>query len=533
MSFPRVLPVGDAAASVELGDTLDVATNARVRALDRALRERPLAGLRETVPTLRSLLVLYDPAALRFAALAREVAARLEAAADAPDPAPRRHEVPTVYGGEHGPDLEPLAHALGVAPADLAARHASAEYTALMLGFTPGFAYLGLLPDGLDVPRLATPRVRVPPGSVAVAGRQTAIYPSASPGGWRLLGRTSLPLFDPRREEPSLLAPGDRVRFSPVAELPPPPVVGSAPVSSAAPVVEVLEAGLLTTVQDGGRPGHRRSGVSGAGPLDVRAHAAANRAVGNDAGAAGLECTIAGPSLLFLAPVRFAVAGADLGAVLERVDLGPWPVPRGASVLARPGNVLRFRGRGEGCRATIAFAGGLDVPPVLGSSACDVAAGFGGVCGRPLAAGDHLAVKARAGSSPSESRSWPIADRVRVRVVLGPQADHLEADALRAFLETSWRVGSASDRVGLRLEGGPPLRHRLRAEILSDGMVPGCVQVPPDGRPIVMAADGPTTGGYPKIATVVTADLPLLAQLLPGVGEVRFEAVRVEDVQTD
>jgi allophanate hydrolase subunit 2 len=116
-------------------------------------------------------------------------------------------------------------------------------------------------------------------------------------------------------------------------------------------------------------------------------------------------------------------------------------------------------------------------------------------------------------------------------VVLGPQADRLEPDALRDFLESTWRVGTTSDRVGLRLEGGPPLRHRGRAEILTDGMVPGCIQIPPDGRPIVMGADGPTTGGYPKVATVVTADLPLLAQLLPGKGEVRFEAVSVEDVQ--
>ena len=484
------------------------------------------------MPTLRSLLVLYDPAAVRFAALASEVAARLEAAA-VPEPAPRHHEVPTVYGGEHGPDLEPLARALSCTPADLAARHASCEYTALMLGFTPGFGYLGLLPDGLDVPRLATPRVRVPAGSVAVAGRMTGVYPSASPGGWQIVGRTSLPLFDPWRDEPSLFEPGDGVRFVAVDELPPPPAIGPAPVSSAAPVVEVLEPGLLTNVQDGGRPGHRRIGVCGAGPLDARAHAAANRAVGNEPGAAGLECTIAGPSLLFLAPIRFAVAGADLGAVLERTDLGPWPVPRGVPVLARPGNVLRFRGRVDGCRATIAFAGGLDVPPILGSRSTDVAGGFGGASGRPLAAGDRLGVETRAGASAAESGPWPIVDRASVRVVLGPQADHLEPDSLRAFLEASWRVGSASDRVGLRLEGGAPLRHRRRAEILSDGMVPGCVQVPPDGRPIVMAADGPTTGGYPKVATVVTADLPLLAQLVPGAGEVRFVPVRVEDVQTD
>jgi allophanate hydrolase len=118
---------------------------------------------------------------------------------------------------------------------------------------------------------------------------------------------------------------------------------------------------------------------------------------------------------------------------------------------------------------------------------------------------------------------------VTVRVVLGPQADHFDAEAIDSFLAGPWRVGTASDRVGCRLEG-EPLRHAGPGEIVSDGMVPGSIQVPPDGRPIVMMADGPTTGGYPKIATVVTADLPLVAQLVPGEGEVRFEVVRIEEV---
>jgi KipI family sensor histidine kinase inhibitor len=531
LSLPRVLPVGDAAVTVELGDDLSLATNARVRALDRALRHEPLDGVVETVPTLRSLLVLYDPAVRRFETLAREVLGRVARAVVEPALEPRLHEVPTVYGGEDGPDLEAVASGQGLAPAALVALHSSCAYTVLMLGFTPGFAYSGLLPDPLDVPRLATPRLRVPAGSVAVAGRLTGVYPSASAGGWPLVGRTSVGLFDPQRAEPSLFGPGDRVRFVPVAELPATTPPAALPTPAGAPVVEVLEPGLLTTVQDGHRDGHRRFGVSGAGPLDPRAHAAANRAVGNGELAPALECTITGPTLLFLAPVRFAVAGADLGAVLERSDLGPWPLPRGAAVLARPGNVLRFRQRLSGCRATVAIAGGLDVSPVLGSASTDVVAGLGGLRGRPLVAGDRLGARPPRGGSGTASAPWPIADRALVRVVLGPQADHLAPESLRTFFETSWRVSTASDRVGLRLEGGEPLRHRHRAEILSDGMVPGAVQVPPDGRPIVMAADSPTTGGYPKVATVVTADQPLLAQLLPGAGEVRFEAVRVEDVQ--
>ena len=528
MSAPRVLPVGDAALTVELGATLDPGANARVRALDRELSRAPFDGFREAVPTSRSLLVLYDPAVTGFSDVARDLRARAAAPATVPPPG-RRHEVPVVYGGEEGPDLEALAAERGLSERDLVRLHSGSEYTAFMLGFTPGFAYLGLLPGALECRRRATPRVRVPAGSVALAGRQTAVYPIASPGGWQLVGRTSLRLFDPFRDEPALLAPGDRVRFVPVAELPPPGPAAATPPPGGSPAVEVLDAGLLTTVQDEGRPGHRRIGVSGAGPVDARAHAAANRAIGNPAGAAALECTVAGPALAFLAPVRFAVAGADLGAVLERADLGDWPVPPGRAVLARPGNVLRFAGRRSGCRAYVALAGGIDVPVVLGSRSTNLPSAFGGLLGRPLAAGDRLAVAREAGGTEvAAPQAGPLASRASVRVVLGPQADHFDAGAIERFLSTSWRVGATSDRVGCRLEG-EPLRHLGPSEILSDGMVPGSVQVPPDGQPIVMAADGPTTGGYAKIATVLGADLPLLAQLVPGEGEVRFEAVPADD----
>jgi len=530
LSFPRARPVGDAALSLELGDSLDAATNARVRALDRELARAPFEGFREAVPTHRSLLVLYDPSASRFDAVARDLAERASRRT-LPEPPGRLHEVATVYGGEDGPDLEALARERALAPRDVVRLHAAAEYTAFMLGFTPGFAYLGLLPEPLACARRATPRVRVPAGSVGLAGRQTGIYPVASPGGWQIVGRVAVRLFDPLRAEPALIAPGDRVRFLPVEELPrePPPSPGE-PWRRGAAVIEVLEPGLLTTVQDQGRPGHRRVGVSGAGAMDAHAHAAANRAVGNEAGAAALECTIAGPALAFLAPLHFAVAGADLGAVLERADLGPWPVPPGASVLARPGNVLRFTERRRGCRASVALRGGIDVPAVLGSRATDLPSGFGGAAGRALRAGDRLAVRTSPGEvAPRGSPPQGHAAQATLRVVLGPQADHFERGVIARFLSSAWRVGPASDRVGCRLEG-EPLRHLGPAEILSDGMVPGSIQVPPDGQPIVMAADGPTTGGYPKIATVVTADLPLLAQLVPGEGTARFEAVRVEDL---
>ncbi len=528
----RVLPVGDRAVAVELGDAIDPALNARVRALEASLSREPVPGLLETVPTYRSLLVLYDPAATGFSALATRLLERAAKARAAPQTG-RLHEIATCYGGEEGPDLPEVARRSGLPESEVVALHSATDYTAFMLGFRPGFPYLGLLPEALALPRRATPRVRVPPGSVAIAGRQTAIYPSPSPGGWHLIGRTSRRLFDPQAEPPALIAPGYRVRFVRVRELP--PAEAERPVAPPAlhPAIEVVEPGLLTTIQATGRTGHRRFGVPVAGPLDPRAHGMANRIVGNPGDAATLECTVVGPTLRFHGPARFAITGADLCAVLHRADLGDWPVPLGAAVRARPGNLLAFTGRASGARAYLAFAGGIDVPLVLGSRATDVGAGFGGLGGRALRAGDAFGLGGlEAPERGPETPGGPPVSRVTVRVVLGPQDDHFDPGSLRRFLAQTWRVGSTSDRIGCRLEG-TALAHRGPSEIVSDGLVPGAIQVPPDGAPIVVMADGPTTGGYPKIATVVSADLPLVAQLVPGEGEVRFTAVTVEEAHRE
>lgn len=525
MSGPaRLLPVGEAALSLQLGAEIDPDVSARVRGIGRALEECAHPWLREAVPTYRSLLVVFDPAARE------EAAARLlELAAAAPSPAAGRvHEIAVLYGGEHGPDLAEVARHCRMSEPEVVARHAGQEYLAFMLGFMPGFAYLGLLPTELETPRRATPRVRVPAGAVAVAGRQTGIYPFASPGGWNLIGRCSRRLFDPRTTPPALILPGDRVRFRAVDALPMSGLIAAAHGVEAAPAVEVLSPGLFTTVQDGGRPGWRRMGVPGAGAWDARALEDANGALGNGPGAAALECTLTGPTLRFLRTARFAVAGADLGAALERADMGAWPVPPGEPVLARAGNVLRFTGRRAGCRALVAFAGGIAVPEVLGSRATDLLAGFGGLDGRPLQIRDRFALYEAAGTqrAPRRARPQPL-EAGPLRVILGPQEEAFDPAEVRAFLESAYEVRPEADRVGCRLRGRR-LAHRGPAEIVSDGIVPGCIQVPPDGEPIVMGPDGPTTGGYPKIATVIGADMRRLGQLAPG-DTVRFRAVTPDE----
>ncbi|MBN1811960.1 MAG: 5-oxoprolinase subunit PxpB [Anaerolineae bacterium] len=216
VSRPRFLLAGDAALVIEFGDEIDLEINRRVHALARALAESPPSGLGEAVPTYRSLLVHYDPLRLSHTEVKSLVAEALQACEEAAPPEPRLIEIPTVYGGERGPDIGFVAEHNGLSVEEVIRLHSGATYTVYMLGFTPGFPYLGGLPDALATPRLETPRQRVPAGSVGIAGAQTGVYPLTTPGGWRLIGWTPVALFDPTRTPPALLQPGDRVRFVPV-----------------------------------------------------------------------------------------------------------------------------------------------------------------------------------------------------------------------------------------------------------------------------------------------------------------------------
>jgi KipI family sensor histidine kinase inhibitor len=217
----RLLDAGDAAFTIEFGDAVDPKLLAAVGALDAALARRRaeggLSGLIETVPTFRSLTLLYDPLATTRAELAAELEPLLAEAEHAAPAAGRRWRLPVCYEGEAAPDLDEVARAAGIAADEVVALHAGTEYVVYMLGFLPGFPFMGDLAAPLHLPRRAEPRLRVPAGSVAIATGLTAIYPWESPGGWHLLGRCPVPLFDAARAAPALLAAGDRVRFEPVA----------------------------------------------------------------------------------------------------------------------------------------------------------------------------------------------------------------------------------------------------------------------------------------------------------------------------
>lgn len=212
----RFLPVGDAAFAIEFGDRIDPALNALVHCTAALLGEMALEGLVETVPTFRSLLVHYDPRRTSAATLQNRITG-LDLGETVTSAPARIWQIPVLYGGEAGPDCAEVAAATSLSEAEMIERHSSTVYRVYVQGFLPGFAYLGDLPAELDLPRLTTPRVRVPAGSVAIAQRMTGIYPVESPGGWRLLGNTPVRLFDAGNTPPTLFTPGDGVRFVPVS----------------------------------------------------------------------------------------------------------------------------------------------------------------------------------------------------------------------------------------------------------------------------------------------------------------------------
>ncbi|MBN2003357.1 MAG: 5-oxoprolinase subunit PxpB [Anaerolineae bacterium] len=214
---PQIRPVGETAFTVEFGNAVDVMLNRRVHALDAALRNTPPPGLLETVPTYCALLVIYDPGVI--AAGAMQTALQALATQTVAHPIADAVEtgallqIPVRYGGADGPDLADVAAHCALSPEEVVRRHRAPIYTVAMLGFAPGFAYLLGLPPELATPRLATPRLRVPPGSIGIAGAQTGAYALETPGGWRIIGRTTIPLFDPARDAPFTLHAGDRVQF--------------------------------------------------------------------------------------------------------------------------------------------------------------------------------------------------------------------------------------------------------------------------------------------------------------------------------
>jgi len=475
-----------------------------------AERVATASSVLDVIPAYDSVYLEYDADVIDE----RRVRALVDAAVERHGAAPegsagaRQVTIPVVYGGEHGIDLDAVAAHLGITPEEVVAAHAGSKYRVAAVGFAPGFPFLSGVPERIRVPRHATPRTLVPAHSVAIANHQTGIYPLASPGGWNVIGRALVAVYDPNRDEPFLLAPGDEVTFQPNDGAPPPEPAPLTllPASPRLPLLRVEAPGLLDLVLDAGRFLVGRFGLARSGPLDAPLARLANRLVGNAPAAPLVEMSLTGPILEALADTVVAVAG---DALIPMVDDEPRELY--TTFALRRGQRLRFAPTADGCRSYLALAGGIEAEAFLGSVSTDLR----GRIGRPLEAGDVLGT-ARAGKA-LPGRAFvphrPRRDPERARLLPGPQAT---PEALRALTERPFEVGRA-DRTGMHLVGAAV----PGGEITSEAVPIGAVQVTRASAPIVLLHDRGTLGGYAKPALVHPADLPRLAQLRVG-ARVRF-----------
>jgi KipI family sensor histidine kinase inhibitor len=479
--------------------------------LAAAINDARWVGVQDIVVGFEAVTVIVDPIAVDVAALAQDLAG-LDVARSRP-PRGRRIEIPVVFDGA---DLEDVAHIGAVTVGTVGELLASTELVVAFLGFAPGFAYLVGLPSALrDVPRRRTPRPSVPAGSVAIGGGFAGIYPQSSPGGWHLVGRSGAVLFDPETPPFSLLLPGDRVRLVPSEGAAQPGTHLPRPKLKAMSkrTVTVRRPGMLSLVEDLGRTGTAALGVPRSGGADPFSLRTANRLVGNSDDEGALEVTAAGPSVLFSAESHVVVVG-DAETTIDGVG-----VPSGSVLPVTAGQVLSIGAVRHGLRAYLAVDGGFDVAPVLGSRSSDVLAQIGP---GPLMAGDVLGLGSRRRPHGRLHDTGPGERGPAVlRVMAGP--DSSIGGMVEQLCDTVWEVQADSDRVGVRLGAGRALPVG-RATATSRGMVTGAIQVPPDGRPIVLLCDHATVGGYLVPATVVSADLGVLGQCRPG-DLVRFDQV--------
>ena len=512
----RILPSGSGAILVELPDLADT------MALLADLQAEPLHGVLEMVAGARTLSLRFDPHVTSATDLTSALALRR---LRPPRPESQRTvEIPVRYDGE---DLAEVARLTGLSETEVIRRHTQSPWTVAFGGFAPGFAYLSGGDPALDVPRRKAPRTRIPAGAVALAGCFSGVYPTASPGGWQIIGTTPVRMWDLTRQPPALLSAGDRVRFVEISDTKYAEIAAqtqAAPLSADAAHMIGAQGRLTVTkspfpilLQDAGRSGQTAQGVSASGVMDLGALRSLNRMLGNPPDCAALEIT-GGASFRIDAPAVLAVAGAPCGITINSTLRLPSHQP----IALDAGDEVTLSPPASGVRALLGLRGGFKVEPVLGSLATDTLAGLGPA---PLACGDSLALAdapAIAVGDPEPAADLPRAgETVTLDILLGPRADAFTPEMLALLTGQEWEVSQQSSRVGLRLNGAQPLLRDDATELPSEGTVRGAIQVPHSGQPVLFMADHPLTGGYPVIGVVAAHHLDLAAQIPPG-ARIRF-----------
>lgn len=519
MEYPHIYPLSENAVTIAFGDRLDDALHQQVLQLDQAIRQEPFAGWVENVPAYASLTVFYQPEkiaitnpASAFAQVQNLLLSKLFNGSNYITPAARVVPIPVCYEAPFAPDLDFMSDLRGISREALIALHLQDTYKVYMMGFLPGFAYMGAVDEKLSTPRKTTPRARVPAGSVGIAGRQTGIYPFDTPGGWQIIGKTPLKMLDWGKSDPFLLKTGDLVQFYAISketfeqwEQSEHSITTFLPESASADAL-VLKPGPYSTFQDLGRPGFRAFGVPVGGAMDIVAHQKANALLGNAAQAATIECTMGGLVLQWQKTAKIALTGAGT-AYINGQNMS---LDQVYEVSAQ--DVLEIRFNPSGLRSYLAVEGGFASPTILHSKSMNPLIRIGA----PLKKGDAVFVDHTKVNATDDKTSWSNPTKTPdIRVYPGPEFDWLSPESQARFFSQNYTMSHRFDRMGCHVQSDP-LTISTTRELLSTAVAPGTIQCTPAGQLILLLQDCQTIGGYPRVGQIAAVDLPKVAQWVPG-----------------
>lgn len=546
----KIVQASEDSLQIQFEQKICPEVNSRISAFVKTFEyiAKDIAGVLEVLPTYCSVSIYFDEAICQISLLkdlAQKALQKSEEEKTESTDSARTITIPVCYEDqEFAPDLEKVALHAKLSKEEVIKLHSSSDYLIYMMGFLPGFPYLGGMNPQLETPRLETPRTKIPAGSVAIGGAQTGLYPVESPGGWNIIGRTPLRLFDVKRKPFFLYEAGDKIRFLPitreefenfdeslwlaqVADKSEASIETSDDAADSKEVYEcgggikILEPGLLTSIQDSGITGFQKYGIGQSGAMDQTSFALANQICGNEKNAACLETTLAGPSIRFVTACDFAITGA----VFENATLDGMRIEMNKKISAKAGSLLSCGFASKGLRSYIAFSGGLLVPKVFRSSSTNLKSKIGGYMGRKLQADDQLAIginKKNPLLVPDNKSTEGFTENKDVLLldcIKSSQFDFFQEKIVKKFTDSIYTVSAESDRMGIRFTG--PGLECGKTDIISDAIPFGAVQITSAGLPVVMAADRQTTGGYAKIACVKKSAMYRLVQALPGT-KVRF-----------
>ena len=562
----QVTPLGDRALLIELDQRIDLEINSQVIALHKRLSGLSHDAILWCTPAFCSLGIGYDPSMISYADLVSLVQQQFDLVEDTAEHQPAVVRIPVCYSASCGIDLEHVAATTGLSIKQIVQLHSAKTYHAFMLGFLPGFAYLGSVDPSLQVNRQTEPRLKVAAGSVGLAGEQTGIYPCEAPGGWQIIGRTPVPLIGPDDASQFLISPGDQVQFYPIDEAefdamhlqhktvehgaqhsqPKEKIVTSSNRDSIS--LHFKTAGLRTSVQDFGRTGYQHFGIPSGGVMDRFSATIANRIVGNDDHASLIEITLMGPQIEFSGDCQIAITGANLTPQLDGQ-----PIPMWETVSVKGEQRLSFGTRQTGCRCYLAIAGDFDEPRWLGSVSpappgANPTTDFRSLKGQTVSVAVAPQIKIKRSFPADQRPSCLTLERQGsleyiVPMMPGPEWGWFSEHQQAAFLAHRFKILPNSNSMGYRLssflEGNvgsetvdsKPVDSEpddFKQSMISSAVMPGVIQVTPNGQSILLMRDAQTTGGYPRIGVVCHTSLDEVAQLCPG-DLIRFEFIESTD----